>query len=291
MPSNFFLRSFISLLTTLSFLLASITGIVLFIVPQGRVAYWTDWKLLPLSKTDWGNVHISACVIFMIAGSIHLYFNWPVFLSHLKDRVKRTYTLRKELAAAVLLSILVVAGSIAPFPPMSWLLSLNTQIKEYWVNKGYGEPPFGHAEQVSLAALARRENIDLQQAMDGMRRRGIVVAGEQETLESIAKKNKTSPAALFALMKLSPAKSPVNIPASENRPRLSAVDLEAKFSGSGIGRKTVPEVVAEIGLPREVAERRLAARNIHVREGETLKETAARLGIKPIDIVKGLADD
>jgi hypothetical protein len=44
-------RGFASLLTTFSFIVMSISGILLFIVPQGRIAEWTDWRMLGLTKS------------------------------------------------------------------------------------------------------------------------------------------------------------------------------------------------------------------------------------------------
>ncbi len=45
-------KGFVSLLTFGSFLIMTVTGLVLYFVPHGRVAYWVDWKLLGLTKTD-----------------------------------------------------------------------------------------------------------------------------------------------------------------------------------------------------------------------------------------------
>ena len=46
------LKRITSLTIMLAFLVMVLTGIVLYIVPQGRVAYWADWRLLGLSKTS-----------------------------------------------------------------------------------------------------------------------------------------------------------------------------------------------------------------------------------------------
>jgi len=49
----------------LAFIGMAVTSLILFIVPQGRVAYWADWRLLGLSKTDWGNIHINLGLLFL----------------------------------------------------------------------------------------------------------------------------------------------------------------------------------------------------------------------------------
>lgn len=38
-------RSFTALVVTWAFLILMVTGLVLYIVPHGRVAYWVHWSL------------------------------------------------------------------------------------------------------------------------------------------------------------------------------------------------------------------------------------------------------
>ncbi|MFP7753178.1 DUF4405 domain-containing protein [Thermodesulfobacteriota bacterium B35] len=46
------IRRITSMTMLVSFVLLSVTSIVLYIVPHGRVAYWADWHLWGLSKTQ-----------------------------------------------------------------------------------------------------------------------------------------------------------------------------------------------------------------------------------------------
>ncbi len=64
---KFNFRGFVSLFTAFSFLFVFISGIVLYFTPQGRIAYWINWKFLGLTKTDWTNMHIVFCIFFMTA--------------------------------------------------------------------------------------------------------------------------------------------------------------------------------------------------------------------------------
>ena len=61
------IRRITSLTASVAFLLMLLTSIILYIVPQGRVAYWADWRLWGLTKTDWGNIHINMGLLFLIA--------------------------------------------------------------------------------------------------------------------------------------------------------------------------------------------------------------------------------
>jgi len=68
-------RAFVSLLSLVSFILLGLTGIILYIQPHGRVAYWTKWSFLGLEKDQWGNIHIFSGLLFLMAGGFHFYYN------------------------------------------------------------------------------------------------------------------------------------------------------------------------------------------------------------------------
>lgn len=75
------MRKITSLTAALSFMLMVLTSVILYIVPQGRVAYWADWRLWGMSKTDWGNIHINLGLLFLLAGFLHIYYNFCEDLS------------------------------------------------------------------------------------------------------------------------------------------------------------------------------------------------------------------
>jgi ABC-type Fe3+-siderophore transport system permease subunit len=83
------MRKITSLTATLSFILTVTTSIILYIVPQGRVAYWSDWRMWGLTKTQWGDVHINVGLLFLLALFLHIYYNWKPLMAYLKDRSKR----------------------------------------------------------------------------------------------------------------------------------------------------------------------------------------------------------
>ncbi|MDP4856108.1 MAG: DUF4405 domain-containing protein, partial [Desulfobacterales bacterium] len=76
------LRKIVSLTALLSSLLLLVTSIVLYIVPQGRVAYWADWRLLGLTKTEWTNIHVNFGLLFFVSALLHVYYNWKPIVSY-----------------------------------------------------------------------------------------------------------------------------------------------------------------------------------------------------------------
>ena len=81
-------RRITSLTALIAFIMVIITFLVLYIVPQGRIANWADWRLIGLSKDQWGAIHTNMGTLFLIAIGFHIYFNWTPIKTYFKDRKK-----------------------------------------------------------------------------------------------------------------------------------------------------------------------------------------------------------
>ena len=191
-------RRLTSLLVLAGFIILVVTGAVLYIVPPGRVAYWVDWRLWGLSKTQWGNAHILGGVLFVITGVVHIVLNWTPLARYLKGRLSVKTARRRELAVATITTAVVLISAVAELPPLRYILDLSTYAKDASVAAATDNPPFGHAELVALDELCRQEGIDPDTAMARLRAAGIDVAEMSLTLEAIAHANGTSPAVVFA---------------------------------------------------------------------------------------------
>ena len=51
------LRKTTSLTTLTSFILLLFTSIILYVTPQGKIAFWANWKMLGIGKEEWGALH------------------------------------------------------------------------------------------------------------------------------------------------------------------------------------------------------------------------------------------
>lgn len=273
------LRAFVAFLVIWSFLLLTVTGIVLYVVPQGRVAYWVEWTLAGLGKDDWADVHMIFGGLFIATGVIHLYYNWKPFKKYLAERAAGHLRVKRELVLSLAACIVLVAFSVLEWPPVSWVFDLNDDIKESWVIDPDYEPPFGHAEEVSLAGLALRQDIDLDAAVRALREQGLVLTGTQERIEDIARANELTPMEVYRIIK--PLERPRTPPSV-----LSPEAVEAKYAGTGVGRKTLAQISEEVGVDPRLSRQRLAAATLPAEDGETLKDIADRGGINPIDVLK-----
>lgn len=287
----FNMRSTTAFLVTAAFLLSGVTGIVLFAVPQGRIANWVDWKLIGLLREDWVQVHLVFGLLFLVFGVIHLFpYNWPTFKAYLAARTKGRLDFRrprKELIVSLAIAALLVVGAITKAPPVSYLFDFNAWVKDAWVAGPDYQPPFGHAEELSLAGFAKRMNMDLDRAVTELKGRGMAFAGPQESLGQIAKANAMSAMDLYMLIKPF-ERAPEAAPAVA---RYTAESVEEAFSGKGVGRKSLADMCAETGLDLALAKARLETAGVKADDGQTMKALADILKVTPIDVLKILLID
>jgi hypothetical protein len=276
-------RSLIAFIVTWAFGILTVTGLVLYVVPQGRVAFWTHWSLLGLSKEQWGDVHMMFGGLFIIAAIVHLYYNWKPFKKFLAERVKGRLQVKQEFVIAMVFSIIIVVMSALHIPPVSWVFDLNESLKDSWVTRPELEPPFGHAEEVSLAGISRRMELDLEKSVAALKRKGFSFNGPQDSLETIATKNGTTPMAVYEVIRPYELQ-PEPVPTSG----MTVEEVEDRFAGTGLGRKTLTEVCEKIDLTVNNCIERLSTKGYQVGTQEKLKEAAERYEINPIDVLKML---
>ena len=273
-------RSLTAFLVTWSFLVLTVTGIILYIVPQGRVAYWVHWSMAGLEKEQWGWIHMMFGGVFIVTGILHLYFNWKPFKKYLAGRVQGELKVMRELVVSLALTVLITVLSIYNLPPASWVFDLNERIKDTWITSPELEPPFGHAEEASLAGIARRMDLDLKGALEALRSEGIQFDSERDSLERIARANDITPVAVYAVMRRF-ERTAEPLPAT-----LTPEEVEARFAGTGLGRKSLTEICEKLGLDVAVALERLEAAGISAEAGDNARELSERHGLSPIDLMK-----
>lgn len=275
-------RALISLLVASGFLVMAVTGIMLYVAPPGRIANWTDWTLLWLTKDQWAAVHISSSLIFVLAGLTHLVLNRKPFFNYLHTRFHGHEMPRAEGIVALAAVVALVWGTLANVPPISFLLDLNERAKLMWSTGVDAEPPFGHAEEVSLANLASRDRFDAAAALGTLQAEGLIVAlGTETTIRRIAEDNARSPAEVYRVIRAARA---VAAPADDWTPAA----VEGRFGGAGMGRLTVAQLAAEAGMPLDEAQARLSALGLPTVTDARLRELAEAVGLEPLEIAKAV---
>ena len=263
------IRKATSLAALLSFILLVLTSVILYIVPHGRIAYWADWHLWGLTKTQWGNIHINLGLLLLLAILLHIYCNWKVIVSYFKNKAKRIKIFTLEFNFALILAMIFVSGTYFEMPPFIWVVEISESIKDSAAEK-YGEPPYGHAELSSLKTLTSRMGFDLAKSVEGLRAAEVKFESAEQTIQEIAKQNKISPQQVFLAMK------PLNTVGENKKLPLSPPP--------GLGRRSLADICQEYNLNIPTILRSLTDKNIKAEAEMTIKNIAEQNSISPIDV-------
>lgn len=269
MEEKFTVKKAVSLTLALSFVVMAYTGSMLFLTPKGKIAYWTDWTLLGLSKTQYTDLHITSMFLFLAAGIWHIYYNWKPLVSYLKNSARRMTPLKKEFLIALALNALFVGGTLAHVAPMQNIIDLNTRIKNYW-EREKGAPPFGHAEESTVASLAPLIGTDAEGALKRLRNSGLTVENAGQTLQAVAEQNGVTAQHVYDVMapdpKASAAVSPV----------------------SGLGRRNLGELASMGQFDLQKALNYLKTQHVDATEQTTMRDAATALNTTPFDLFETL---
>jgi len=206
------IRRVISLTLFMSFIVMVYSGIMLFLCPQGRVAYWTGWRLFGLSKEQYGEIHTTCMILFVVSGIWHITLNWNPIKSYLKNRSREMRIFTREFNVALLLVVAFIVGTLVGAAPWSSLLTWGESVKDYWERRD-GSPPWGHAEENTLARFTRglvgwerlehgrSVRLPVESALAALRNAGLVVKNEDQPLIDIARTNHTTPQALMGVLR------------------------------------------------------------------------------------------
>jgi hypothetical protein len=280
-------RVFTSLCSLVSFILLCFTGIILYLEPHGRVAYWIKWDFLALEKDQWGNIHIYSGLLFLAAGGFHIYYNWNPLMTYLSGRMETALRYKREVIASSIIFLCILVSGIWSLPPLVYITDLNETIKNSWVTSPELEPPFGHAEMVSLQTFCKKQRIPLDQAIMELRKAGFTVDGPKSTLLEIAESKRTSGMGVYEIIKKLEAK----LEAVESGTPWTAEKVEETFSGTGIGNKTIGQIIKELDLDRSKVYQRLKAAGIEAKDDDRFKSLADKNNTTPIKLMTTILVD
>ena len=116
------LKKITSLVMLWSMIMMTYTGIVLYIAPHGRVAYWTNWELFGWSKDQFAEIHTTFMVLFIVTTLLHIYYNWKPLTSYMKNQAKAFVFFTKEMVVALSIVLLFLIGTLYTIVPFSTFL-------------------------------------------------------------------------------------------------------------------------------------------------------------------------
>ena len=276
--NKFKFRAFTALIVLWSFILESVTGIVLYIVPPGRIAHWTNWKLLGFTKEQWGALHTIFGYIFLIFAVIHIYYNWKPILNYIKKKVKTGLRMRMELSVSLAITILVFVATAISLPPFSTVMDFGTKMKNSW-EESRQEPFVPHAEEMSLEEFIGQIKISQSEALELLKNKGIKVQSASSSIKDIAKDNNTSPVALYEILKK-------ELPSDEKKKLEEITTAKKQARGGGYGWKTLENIAQELNIPLQEIIEFLQSKGIDAQKNEVIRDIAKKNGMTPYKLVE-----
>lgn len=254
-------RSFVSVLTAFSFIGLTFTGIILFVVPPGRIANWTGWTLLALTKDQWIALHDWFAIIFVVTAIFHLYNNLKPFISYFKSKTTKIFSLRPEWTMALIVCFAVCVGAIVNIAPFSTLMAWNESIKSGWDTPSQ-QAPIPHAELLTMNELAQQvSDVDIETMLANLERQGIEVNSPDVVIGELAQSINMIPAQLYQIA----------LGQSDTR-------------GGRFGQMTLKQYCEQINLDVEEAVKKLNDAGFKAKLEMTIREIADSAGVHPSEI-------
>ena len=151
MNSRFSWQKFISIGLLFSFIIMMISGVILYIAPEGSLSRWIGWDVFKLTKTQWEQQHTLFSYIFIVFSILHiLLINWDLLISYFTNG-KFSFASYKELIIAVLITVWVFTGTLANIQPFKFILQLGDDISN------------SYSEQVVMPTVSDAEKLTLKE--------------------------------------------------------------------------------------------------------------------------------
>ena len=277
---KFRFRAFTALMILWSFILETVSGVVLYIVPPGRIAHWTNWKLWGYTKDQWAAMHTIFGYVFLIFAVLHIYYNWKPILNYIRSKIKAGLRMRMELTISLVITILVFIATVISLPPFSTIMDIGENFKNSW-EESKNEPFVPHAELMLFDEFVKRIGIPEEQAIQILKDVGITVKDRKTVINDIAEENDIAPSEIHDLLIKSLSK--------EKKDKL-AKSSEHQTIGSRFGMKSLEQIAAELEMSVEDAVKILESSGITAKKDDQIKTIAEENGKRPYEIVNLLKD-
>jgi hypothetical protein len=305
------LRAFTLVLLGLAGSVLAFSGVILFVAPVGRIANWTDWRLVGLTKREWIAIHHCFAALFLVAAVAHVILNWRPLLSYFKSRVTGRPGLRWAWLVAVVVCVGAWVCTRAGWPPASWLLTFNARIRRTWDDPRVA-PPIPHAEELTIKELAKQAEVPLDTALQRLAQRGVRGVGPDVIVAELANQNRLSARRIYEIVtgQVGPGRgagagrgqrgqaghSVGDTPRPEKRSTQASspgngLGRGGAGPGGGLGRMTLAEFCQSRNLDLKQVQARLEAKGLKGQPNRTLREIASANGLdhprQIVDLIEG----
>ena len=271
---SFFWKGFVSFSLLWTFVIILFSGVILYIAPPGRVANWTEWRLIWFTKAEWQAIHTIFSYTFVILSIFHLFtLNWKAFWSYITTRAIVGLNKRYEFIFSLVLTIVIFVATIFNIQPFKAVMDFGEWTTESWETKE-NEAPVAHAEILTLKQVAEKYlKTSADSLLNILKQKGIKVDSTGQTLFKISELNNTTPANIYNLLSIDTTKIIQN-----NETHTPEIQ--------GLGRKSLAEVATILNKDVNALIKKLKENNIEATSESTIKDLANEAGKMPKDILE-----
>lgn len=201
MNNKFNWQSFISIGLLLSFIIMLISGIVLYIAPEGSLSRWIGWDILNLSKKQWENQHTIFSYLFILFSIFHVFkINWSYLISYFVVEKFKMINL-KEIIIAIVITILVFWGTLLSWSPFNFVIQFGNKISDSHAEK-VEIPNIPDAEKLSLNDFAEEVfNISYSDLVSNLEKFNFDKVDKNSTVLDFCKLNDITPEEFYISLK------------------------------------------------------------------------------------------
>lgn len=205
-PTPFRVRRLVTAVLAVSFLATVVSGIVLFLRPEGSLARWTGWAIFGLDKKRWEAVHIVIVLVALAASMAHVWLNWRPLLASVvgpdSRRSASTGRLRisQEFVVAVGIVLLAASAASVPWQPATALIRWRSLIKDGTLAARV-LPPAADADRLTVTELCRALAVDETRAVANARAHGITIEKPSQTIAALAERHGITPEAVYIALR------------------------------------------------------------------------------------------
>lgn len=201
MNNKFSWSSFISIGLLLSFIIIVISGIVLYIAPEGSLSRWIDWRVFYLDKKQWEQQHTIFSYLFILFSIFHIFkINWILLLSYFVPE-KINLSSFKEIIIAFVITVLVFIGTLYNINPFRFVMDVGSSISSNH-SLNVEMPYIADAEKLSLSDFSEKLfKVSFEEVYSKLSEFKFKSIDENIIVNKFCKINKITPQQLYKILK------------------------------------------------------------------------------------------
>ena len=201
MNNKFNWQSFISIGLLFSFFVMLVSGIVLYVAPEGSLSRWIDWEVFNLNKKQWEHQHTIFSYLFILFSIFHIFkINWELLLSYFVIEKIKLFNL-KEIVIAFVITILVFSGTLYNVNPFQFIINLGNNISDNH-SLSVEMPNIPDAEKLSLKDFSEKVfEVSYEEVYNILVNVGFNSIDENIIVSEFCKKNNITPQELYKILK------------------------------------------------------------------------------------------